>query len=67
MSFGPLIITELILVFISLYPFYLLKYKQNKYTGIWKKIGDTNKTPIRSLLYPIGYLIGGIIYLLYFQ
>lgn len=57
MTIGSLLFTVVILTIISLYPFYLKKYKNNKYKGFWKSLGDRNKTPARALLYPLVYFI----------
>ncbi|OJH50271.1 hypothetical protein MPF_0059 [Methanohalophilus portucalensis FDF-1] len=51
----------------SLYPFYLKKYKPYRYKGIWKSIGDTTKTPTRAIFYPVGFLIGGMLYIMFTQ
>ncbi len=67
MNVGPIIVTVAVLTIMSLYPFYLKKYKPHRYKGIWKSIGDITKTPSRAILYPVGFLIGGILYIMFIQ
>lgn len=44
-----------IITFLSLYPFYLIRYKPERYRGFWKTTGEMLKTPRRAVLFPIGY------------
>jgi hypothetical protein len=67
MNMGSLLFTEAILIVVSLYPFYLKKYKKERYRGFWKEIGEKTKTPTRALLYPLGFLIGGLLYMVFIQ
>jgi hypothetical protein len=48
----------LILIFLSLYPFYLHRYKKERYTGIWRWLGEKNQSPVRALGFPIGWAAG---------
>lgn len=66
-SIGSLIFTFIILTIISIYPFYVRKYKPYRYTGIWKTFGDINKTAYRALIYPIVYLGCGLLDLIFVQ
>ncbi|WP_406660264.1 hypothetical protein V7O66_10450 [Methanolobus sp. ZRKC3] len=71
MNTGPLLFTVALLTIISLYPFYLKKYKSHKYKGFWKYMGDINRTPGRAIHYPLAYLIAylivDLIYITYIQ
>jgi hypothetical protein len=67
MTIGPLLLTVFIITILSLYPFYLKKYKSNKYKGFWKYLGDRYKTPAKSLLYPLIYLIVSLILYYFFS
>jgi len=79
---GSLLLTVLIAILLTQYPFYVKKYKPKKYAspwahscngraaqyvGIWYTIGEINKTPIRALVVPLVYLIGGLIYIFFIQ
>ena len=59
---GPALFGTALLAFISLYPFYLKKYRKHKYKGLWKGMGEMTGNPVRAALYPIGFLIGCLIY-----
>jgi cytochrome bd-type quinol oxidase subunit 2 len=48
----------IVIIFISLYPFYLKKHKKDKYKGTWHLIGETQKSPQRALLLPLGFALG---------
>ncbi len=67
MTIGPLLFTVFILTILSLYPFYLKKYKNNKYKGFWKDLGDRYKTPAGALLFPLVYLIVSLILYYFFS
>ena len=67
MLLGSLLLTVLIMILLTQYPFYVQKYKPKKYVGIWYTFGEINKTPIRALVYPLVYLIGGLIYIFFIQ
>ncbi|NOR48185.1 MAG: hypothetical protein GQ533_09115 [Methanosarcinaceae archaeon] len=67
MNIGPLLFAVTLITIISLYPFYLKRYKIHKYKGIWKAMGEMTGSPARSVLYPIGCLIGGLIYIIFIQ
>jgi len=51
----------IIMIFLSLYPFYLKKYKKDRYKGMWLTLGEMHKSPQRALLLPAGFIIGLII------
>ncbi len=57
-----LLLTVVILTLISQYPFYLKKYKPHKYKGFWKKAGDTYKTPLQALMFPLIWLVVGLLF-----
>jgi len=44
-----------IITFLSFYPFYLQRYKKERYTGIWRWLGEKNQSPVRALGYPLGW------------
>lgn len=67
MTIGPLLFTVTLITIISLYPFYLKKYKKHKYKGLWESIGEIIGSPTRAILYPLGFLIGGLIYLIFIK
>jgi len=67
MNIGPLLFTVTLITIISLYPFYLKKYKRHKYKGLWKALGEMIGSPSRAILYPLGFLIGGLIYVTLIQ
>jgi hypothetical protein len=48
-------IVLLIITFLSFYPFYLQRYKKERYTGIWRWLGEKNQSPVRALGYPLGW------------
>jgi hypothetical protein len=48
----------LIIIFLSLYPFYLHRYKKERYTGIWHWLGEKNQSPVRAIGFPIGWAVG---------
>ncbi|MDI6888413.1 MAG: hypothetical protein QMC78_01790 [Methanocellales archaeon] len=52
-----------IVTFLALYPFYLERHKPERYTGIWKKMGEMNGNPKRAMCYPIGWVVGNLILL----
>lgn len=54
----------IIMIFLSLYPFYLKKYRKDRYKGIWLTLGKMQKSPQRALLLPVGFIIGLIIAIL---
>jgi len=64
---GSLLLTVLIAILLTQYPFYVKKYKPKKYVGIWYTIGEITKTPINALMVPLAYLIGGLIYIFFIQ
>lgn len=47
-----------IITFLSFYPFYLQHYKKERYTGIWRWLGEKNQNPVRALGYPLGWAAG---------
>ena len=51
----------IIMIFLSLFPFYLKKYKKDKYKGMWLTLGEMHRSPQRALLLPAGVIIGLII------
>lgn len=51
----------IIMIFLSLYPFYLKKYKKDRYKGMWLTLGEMHRSPQRALLLPAGFIIGLII------
>ena len=51
----------IIMIFLSLYPFYLKKYKKDKYIGLWLTLAEMHRSPQRALLLPVGFIIGLII------
>lgn len=61
---GPVLFGTGILTFIVLYPFYIKKYKKYKYKGIVKGMGEMTGSPARAILYPIGFLIGCLTYMM---
>ncbi|MEA1998747.1 MAG: hypothetical protein U9N61_05415 [Euryarchaeota archaeon] len=61
---GPALFGTALLTFISLYPFYLKKYRRHKYKGLWKGMGEMTGSPARAIAYPIGFLIGCLIYIM---
>jgi hypothetical protein len=67
MNIESILLSTTILTIISLYPFYLKKYKPHKYKGLWQTLGDLNQTPKRAILYPLGWLIGGLFYIIFVQ
>ncbi len=67
MLLGSLLLSVFIMILLTQYPFYLRKYKPKKYVGIWYTFGEINKTPINALMYPLVYLIGGLIYIFLIQ
>ena len=48
----------LIITFLSFYPFYLQRYKKERYTGIWRWLGEINQSPVRALGFPLGWAAG---------
>jgi len=48
----------LILIFLSLYPFYLHRYEKERYTGIWRWLGEKNQNLVRALGFPLGWAAG---------
>lgn len=44
-----------IITFLSFYPFYLQRYKKERYIGIWRWLGEKNQSPVRALGYPLGW------------
>lgn len=65
MNTGTVIVSTTIITFVALYPFYLKKYKNRRYRGLWKTLGELNQTPKRAILYPLGWVIGSLlVYLL---
>lgn len=48
----------LIITFLSFYPFYLQRYKKERYTGIWRWLGEKNQNPVRALGFPLGWAAG---------
>ena len=67
MNIEPLLFTVTLFTIISLYPFYLKRYKRHKYKGAWKAMGEMTVSPARAILYPLGFLIGGLIYRIIIQ
>jgi hypothetical protein len=67
MSIGSLLFTVLILLILSQYPYYIRKYKPQKYVDIVYTFGEANKTPLRALIYPLVHLIVGLIYIFFIQ
>ncbi|NOR48855.1 MAG: hypothetical protein GQ533_12570 [Methanosarcinaceae archaeon] len=67
MNIEPLLFTITLITIILLYPFYLKRYKRHKYKGIWKAMGKMTGSPARAILYPLGFLIGGLIYIIFIQ
>ncbi|MBN2487521.1 MAG: hypothetical protein JXA98_00680 [Methanosarcinaceae archaeon] len=67
MNIAPLLFTVALLTIISLYPFYLKRYKRHKYKGFWKGMGEMTGSPARAILLPLGFLIGGLIYIIFIQ
>jgi hypothetical protein len=51
-------IAWLIMIFLSLYPFYLRRYKKERYTGVWRWLGEKNQSPVRAIGLPIGWAAG---------
>jgi hypothetical protein len=64
---GPILFSTAVLTIISLYPFYLKSYIIHKYRGLWKTLGDLNQTLKRAVLYPLGWLLGGLFYITFIQ
>jgi hypothetical protein len=67
MNIGPTLVSTAFLTFLTLYPFYLQKYKIRRYKGIWKTIGDLYGTPKRAIVFPLTWLIGNLVYILFVQ
>jgi hypothetical protein len=59
--------TTAVLTFMSLYPFYLKKYNRRKYRGLWETLGEMLKTPERAIIYPLGWLIVNLLYIIFFE
>jgi len=59
------IIGTVIVTFLALYPFYLERHKPERYTGIWKRMGEMNRNPKRAMGYPIGWVVGSLILWMY--
>ena len=55
------VISWLMITFVSLYPFFLQRYCNKHYTGIWRKLGNMNKSPIRALGFPVGWAVANVI------
>lgn len=67
MNIGPLLFPVTLMTIILLYPFYLKRYKRHKYKGAWKGMGEMTVSPARAILYPLGFLIGGLIYIIFIK
>lgn len=63
-SYSGLVTGIIIMIFFSLYPFYLKKYRKDRYKGIWLTLSKMQKSPQRALLLPVGFIIGLIIAIL---
>jgi len=57
------ITSTVIVTFLALYPFYLKRYKPERYTGIWKRMGEMSGNPKRAMGSPIGWVVGSLILL----
>lgn len=63
MSIGSVLASTAVLSFVSLYPFYLKKYKNHKYRGLWETLGELNQTARRASIYSVVWLVGNMVYL----